>query len=228
MRIGLMGAMPEEIEQLKYVGKLQYQHRIQHFVFYEILYQNKTLFIVKSGVGKVLSSLVAQLLIIHFNVEKIIFSGVAGALDPSLQIGDMIVANKVMQYDMDATGLGFEMGQIPYSDYKYFYPDKYLVSLTLHSATDHLIHEGFIISGDVFMTKKNANHYAHIHALNAQAIDMESASVGLVCSIYNIPFLVIRTISDTADHNAEISFNAMLPIIIHQNTKVVQEVLSKL
>lgn len=156
----------------------------------------------RTGVGKSLSAMLCQHLIDEYAPERIIFTGVAGALREDLEIGDTVIAEDTMQHDMDVTALGFERGQIPYSPHRFFACDRGLVETAMAVAPPRgSVHRGRVLTGDQFIADP-ARREELAEAFDAIAVEMEGASVGLVASVNAIPFLLIRTISDHSDGSA--------------------------
>jgi adenosylhomocysteine nucleosidase len=157
----------------------------------------------RTGVGKTLSAMLCQRLIDLCEPERIIFTGVAGALRKDFAIGDTVIAREALQHDLDVTALGFPVGQIPYSAYRVFPCDRDLVSRAMAVKPAHgRTHLGRILSGDQFIA--DAAQRERLAAdLQGDAVEMEGASVALVALVNEIPFLLIRTISDHADLSEE-------------------------
>ncbi|MFW6261918.1 MAG: 5'-methylthioadenosine/adenosylhomocysteine nucleosidase [Spirochaetota bacterium] len=157
----------------------------------------------RTGVGKTLSAMLCQRLIDRHEPERIIFTGVAGALRKDLDIGDTVVAREALQHDLDVTALGFPVGQVPYSTWRVFACDPLLAerAMAVTPAQGHA-HLGRILSGDQFIADA-AKRETLARELEGDAVEMEGASVALVATVNEIPFLLIRTISDHADLSEE-------------------------
>lgn len=164
----------------------------------------------RTGVGKTLSAMLCQHLIDEYAPERIIFTGVAGALREDLEIGDTVIAEDTMQHDIDVTALGFERGRIPYSPYRFFVCDPRLVEAAMAVGGAHgraqdrphgSVHRGRILTGDQFIADAGRREEL-ASAFDAIAVEMEGASVGLVAAVNATPFLLIRTISDHSDGSA--------------------------
>ena len=117
------------------------------------------LLLVKSGVGKVFAAMVTQKIIDSYQPESILFTGVAGGLNKGYEVGDVIVAHDCIQHDLDATELGFSRGTVPYTNYRFFVTDTRLKSLALNTIMEHTLHEGRIVTGDQFLTKKEIHEF---------------------------------------------------------------------
>jgi len=207
MKIAIMGAMPEEIapileklgsyETTKYAGN----------TYYEATYKGLDLVIAYSKIGKVFSTLTATTMIDHFGAEKLLFSGVAGAISDTLHVGDLIVATKLAQHDLDITAFGHPFGFVP-EGAVFVEADKDLIAMSKEVALemDKVIQEGIIATGDQFVANEDRKNWIG-STFNADALEMEGASVAVVCDALDIPFFILRAISDAADMDASFSFD---------------------
>lgn len=210
MIIGIIGAMREEITPLLDYFKECEIIELGGNSFYKINYHTHSLIIAYSRIGKVHASITATTMILKFNCEKIIFSGVAGGLQAGLKVGDLLIASKLCQHDVDITAFGHALGFIP--EGKLFYEsDKSLNKIALDCAKDLnlSLKEGIIASGDKFVASQEIKNKIQ-QDFNAIAVEMEGASVACVCDNFKIPFCIFRTISDSADSQADISFDEFL------------------
>lgn len=211
-KIAILGAMEEEITPL--LAKLS-NIKETHYagnIFYQAVFQDKELIIAYSQIGKVNASITATLLIEKFGTEILLFSGVAGALSPSLAIGDILIANKLCQYDVDITAFGHAHGKIPGSEV-FSTCDSKLINLALETAQELnlKVSQGTIATADKFLSGNNTQEREFIiNEFKADAVEMEGAAVSYICNRLNIPCLIIRTISDTADSEAHLDFNEFL------------------
>ncbi len=223
-----MGALDAEIDEyIKHLENPKIKNW-QEFVFYEGQFCKKNIVIVKSGMGKVFAALTTQKLIDTYDPQAIIFTGVAGSLNIEHNIGDIIVAKDCIQHDFDARELGSARGAIPYTNYRFFETNEYLRTLALSAKLSQTIHEGRILTGDCFLTKKEIKENEYLtEELNGHAVEMEGASVGQVCTVNKVPFLIIRTISDKANEEASIDFNKFLPLVAKNSFHLVHHILNK-
>ena len=210
MKIAIMGAMPEEIapilEQLKEYKTTRYANNN----YYEANYRGVVLVIAYSKIGKVFSTLTATTLIEHFGAEKLLFSGVAGAISPSLKVGDLLVATKLSQHDLDITVFGHPYGYVPEGSV-YVEADKEMIQMSKDVAhvMNKKIQEGIIATGDQFVANEERKNWIGT-TFGADALEMEGASVAVVCDALEVPFFILRAISDAADMDASFSFDAFL------------------
>jgi adenosylhomocysteine nucleosidase len=227
MTTAIISALPEEQAGLLHL-LLNYEHsalipcRQEHHLTLSLtrrlthgLLHGKPVILALAGVGKVSAATTATLLIERHDVQRIIFTGVAGAVAAHIDVGDVVVGTDYLQHDMDASPL-FPRYEIPYTGISRFKGNKALIAIileALHAASmpatgqKHLnIHQGLIISGDRFVSSA-AEVQALRHALpDALCVEMEGAAIAQVCHDYAIPFAAIRSISDKADDSAHIDF----------------------
>ncbi|MGI9190667.1 MAG: 5'-methylthioadenosine/adenosylhomocysteine nucleosidase [Chitinophagaceae bacterium] len=219
MRIGIMGAMPEEIDGL-WQNMQDYrteEHAERTFHIGNI--EGLELVVVFSRWGKVAAASTAATLLHRFGVSHIIFTGVAGALSPLLEQGDLVLAQRLIQYDMDARPM-MPQFEIPLIGKTYFEPDNFLLQTANKAFLEiqedlQALHpkqqvprlmQGDIGSGDRFIGSHAAKE-ALLRALpELLCIEMEGAAVAQVCYEHQIPFLVMRTISDAANDTAADDF----------------------
>ncbi|WHN66683.1 5'-methylthioadenosine/adenosylhomocysteine nucleosidase [Cysteiniphilum sp. QT6929] len=202
MKIAIMGAMPEEITPILAELDTYDTKKYANNTYYLGRYHGHDLIIAYSKIGKVFSTLTATVMIEHFGAEVLLFSGVAGGGSADVQVGDIVVATQTVQHDIDITAFGRQKGEIPGS--KVFIETcQRLTSKLKKAANTHgiALKEGVIATGDQFIHSKEVKEMIVKH-FNAQAIEMEGASVNLVCHELNIPCVVLRAISDTADGQA--------------------------
>jgi adenosylhomocysteine/aminodeoxyfutalosine nucleosidase len=228
MKIAIMGAMPEEIapilEQLGTYKTTQYAKNS----YYEASYKGVDLVIAYSKIGKVFSTLTATTMIEHFGAEKLLFSGVAGAISPALKVGDLVVATKLSQHDLDITAFGHTFGYVPEGSV-YVEADKELIELSKIVAQEMSknVKEGVIATGDQFVANEERKNWIGT-TFNADALEMEGASVAVVCDALNIPFFILRAISDAADMDASFSFDEFLQTSALESAEFVMKMVDKL
>ena len=209
-KIAIMGAMPEEVapllERVKNVKKVDYANNS----YYEATYKGKELVIAYSKIGKVFSSLTASTLIEKFGCQKLLFSGVAGAINPDLEIGDLIIATKLCQHDLDISIFGHDFGYVP-EGAKFVDSSEGLRDIAKEVASKNglSVREGIIATGDQFVASNERKAFISTH-FQADALEMEGASVAVVCDALNVPFFILRAISDTANDDAGVDFDEFM------------------
>ncbi|MDN6731718.1 MAG: 5'-methylthioadenosine/adenosylhomocysteine nucleosidase, partial [Atopostipes suicloacalis] len=176
--------------------------------FYDGYIGDKAVCIVQAGIGKVNAALASSLLIQHFNVEQIINTGSAGAIQEGLKIGDLVISDKLTYHDADNRAFGYRYGQIPQM------PEIYEADQDLNKEVSAIaekqqwkIHNGLIVTGDSFVSSAEEIQRIRKHFPLALVTEMEGAAVAQSCYQYNIPCVVIRAVSDTADGEATIDFD---------------------
>ncbi len=179
-----------------------------------------------SGVGKVASAVTSQYLIEQYHPVALIFTGVGGALNPRFEIGDIVISKDCVQHDMDGRGLGFKRGEVPYSGYRFFESDLKLLTIATEAKCEHTIHIGRILTGDQFITNKDQTDFAYMtDEFKGDVVDMEGAAVAYVCQLHQIPFVIVRTISDKANNEAPESFEAFLPEVVGNSITIIRHIL---
>jgi adenosylhomocysteine nucleosidase len=252
-RIGIMGALNEEIKMLKDEMKLTKEIKIAGRVFYLGKLEGKEIVLVEAGMGKVNAAITSQLLITKFKVEKIIFTGIAGGVSPELGIGDLVIATKVAQHDYGSINpqgfFPFRPGTLPVGEVNiesvYFKTDEKLLNIAMTASVGIKLNKlpegtilsneeripkivsGIIVTGDQFIVSKIKRKWL-FETFNALATEMEGGAVAQVCEINNIPFLLIRSISDLANEDAEINFNKFVDYAAKNSVLLVKKILSKI
>lgn len=228
MVIGIIGAMREEITPLLDYYKDYKQVAFGGNTFYKVALGSKTLIIACSRIGKVHSALTASTMILHFGCERIIFNGVAGGINPSYKIGDLVLASKLCQHDVDITIFGHPFGY--FSEGKVFTEsDSVLNGIAKAVAKENGInlYEGIVATGDQFIGSKERKEWIK-KEFNADAIEMEGASVAVVCDNLNTPLCVIRAISDNAGDEALVSYEEFLESSARVSASLVIKMIEKL
>lgn len=179
------------------------------------------------GVGKTMSAMATQHFIDQYAPRRIIFTGIAGAINPELEIGDVVVARDSIQYDLDAREAGFEIGRIPFTSYREVPSDPTMLSaVRSYPAEGFRLVEGRILTGDRFLTGVEGDTSDLLgKELAGDAVEMEGASVGLVALINQVPFLLLRTISDKADGSAKADFKKFLPVASERAYRIILHLL---
>ncbi|MDR1285934.1 MAG: 5'-methylthioadenosine/adenosylhomocysteine nucleosidase [Campylobacteraceae bacterium] len=210
MKIAIMGAMVEEITPLLEKFK---EYKVVEFAenkFYTVQYKNIDVTIAYSKIGKVNAALTASVLINIFGAQKLLFSGVAGAVDENLHIGDLIAAEGLVQHDLDITAFGHPYGFVPESKIL-IKADEELLKISKDTAKtlNLTLKSGIIATGDQFICDADKKEWIK-KTFGANAIEMEGASVAFVCDALNVPFFILRAISDAADAKAGFDFDEFL------------------
>lgn len=226
--IAIIGAMDVEIESL--LPELNDQHAqvIGGHTFFSGTMRGQQVIVTRSGIGKVNAAVTTTVLINHFRVDKIIFTGVAGAVHPDLSPSNVVVSTGLVQHDVDLTAFGYEKGHMSGFDSRLYAVDAELVAQATEAAIEVVgadkVSQGIIATGDQFMASAEG-----VKALRAEydamAVEMEGAAVAQVAQLYNTPMVVIRTISDKADGSANVDFNETMTVTAHNSANITLKML---
>jgi adenosylhomocysteine/aminodeoxyfutalosine nucleosidase len=227
-KLAIMGAMQEEVEPL-----LEYFENVKVTEFaknkyYEVNYKGLDIVIAYSKIGKVFASLTASTLIEKFGCDTLLFSGVAGAINPELKIGDLIIADKLCQHDLDITAFGHPHGFVP-EGAVFVETSAQLREVAKVVANENglKVIEGTIATGDQFVHSTERKDFIE-STFNADALEMEGASVAVVCDALNVPFFILRAISDSADMDAGFDFDEFLKSSAKESADYLIKIVDKL
>lgn len=247
MKIGIMGAMPEEINSIISHVKNATVIELGSRKYFSGTIGQHEIVLVFSRCGKVAAATTATTLIAQFKINQLIFTGVAGATNPCLNIGDIVIANNLYQHDMDARPI-MPRFEIPLTGRSFFNTDSALLS-NAHKSVNQLFAMisskisnqalrsfyitnpkciiGIIATGDQFINNAQSTLALTKEVSDTLAVEMEGAAVAQVCHDYNIPFIVIRTISDKANHDAQIDFQKFIDnIACHYSEHIILNMLT--
>ena len=204
-RIGIIGAMDDEVSALKDAMEIDRRETIAGMEFFVGKLGGQNVAVVQSGMGKVNAGICAQLLISEFGAKAVINTGVAGSLDSTLDIGDFVVSADAVQHDYDVSPIGFAKGEIPYTGKYAFEADAELrakaADAIRKSCPEVAVHEGRVCSGDQFISS-DAQKNAVTSEFGGLCCEMEGAAIAQACYLNGTPFVIIRAISDKADGSA--------------------------
>ena len=227
MTIGIIAAMAEELEILLKDLTLEAKKEKANMTFHKGTLYGKNVVAVVCGIGKVNSAICTQILASEYNVDKVINVGVAGGIGKEIYPGDIVVAENLVQHDMDTTAFGDKMGQIPRLDTFDFKCDEEMVTLAKKACEE--IPElnsftGRIASGDQFVANIEKIQWLD-KEFGAISCEMEGASIAQVCYLNSIPFVVIRSISDNANNGAHMDYQKFIPVAVKNSTKILKQML---
>jgi adenosylhomocysteine nucleosidase len=230
--IGIIGAMDEEIIHYKKNIDVEDSFEYAGIEYYKGKLYNNDVVLVKSGIGKVHAAIATQIMIDRFDVKSVIFTGLAGALVPYLKIGDVVIANFLVQHDVDLTAFGRRTGEIPaigrMVEADPAMIDKIGKIYDKYCSSDFVCPQlivGTIASGDSFISDSAKIRWLQ-REFGAIAAEMEGASVAQVCQMNKIPFVILRTISDSANEEAVSDFSDILKKAPDFAFKIIKEYLS--
>ncbi len=225
-KIGIIGAMEEEVEALR--AKLCGVQKLSRasMDFYSGTLSGKQAVIVRSGIGKVNAGICTQILADVFQVDAVINTGIAGSLRAEIDIGDIVISTDTVQHDMDATGFGYEPGVIPQMPVSFFEADKHLVEAATEACRRAVpevqVFNGRVVSGDQFISDKAVKE--RISSLfHGMCTEMEGAAIAQAAYLNQIPFVIIRAISDKADDSAGMDYPTFERQAIAHSVALVEE-----
>ena len=209
--LGIIGAMDEEVAMIKaQLTDVQVETRAA-MDFYKGKLEGKEVVVVRSGIGKVNAAMCTQILADIYGVTGVVNTGIAGSLKAEIDIGDIVLSSDAVQHDMDATGFGYEPGQIPRVETLAFKADEGLIHLAEEccSKVNPDIHTfvGRVVTGDQFISDKGKKKWL-TDIFGGYCTEMEGAAIAQACYLNSIPFLIVRAISDKADDSATVDYPA--------------------
>lgn len=222
--------MEEEVELLREEIQSVKTTVIANCEFIEGTIGKHDVVLVKSGIGKVNAAIATTLLLEKFAPDVVLNTGSAGGFLETLDVGTVVISDEVRHHDVDVTVFGYEHGQVPQLPAA-FKSDARLMQYAIEAVEEigeHAHATGLIASSDSFMS--DADHVARVKKLfpTMIAAEMEAAAVAQVCHQFEVPFVVIRALSDIAGKEASVSFDQFLPVAARHSTAVVLRVISKL
>ncbi len=229
--IGIIGAMEEEVAIL--IKDMNVNEVIEQasMVFHKGELYGKSVVIVRSGIGKVNGAACAQILVDKFQVTSIINSGIAGSLDAKIDIGDIVISSDAVNHDMDAVAFGYPVGQVPRMDTLGFPADEELIMKVKRANEvanpDIQTFVGRIATGDQFIASSERKEFI---SKNFQALcaEMEGAAIAQVAYLNQVPYVIIRAISDKADNSASMDYPAFEAQAIQHTVKLMRELFATL
>lgn len=226
IKLGIIGAMEEELETL--VSALENKTSSTHSQsrFYEGTLEHLPVVIVQCGIGKVNAAICTQILIDLYGVTHILNTGIAGSLNPTLDIGDLVISKDAMYHDVDVVAFGYPMGKVPGTDTVAFPADSNMIELARQAA--EAVNPGHsrvarIASGDQFVCEK-AMKERIIAITGGDCTEMEGAAIAQTAYRAGIPFVILRAISDKADNSAEMDYPTFERIAAHRCAGVTRQV----
>lgn len=213
MTIGIIGALDEEIALLLKRLRIQAVERQAGIRFVRGILSGKQVIICKSGWGKVNAALASQILIDRFRVKNLIFTGVAGTISPNINIGDLVVATKTQQWDVNFTAIGVPPGVIPLMKTTVFPANPRLVQAAVQAEKQvpGNVFTGKILTADRFVASNTLARRLRTE-FDGLCVEAEGGAAGQVCFRNRIPYVVIRGISDRADRRASPDFGKFLQL----------------
>lgn len=207
--LGIIGAMPQEVEQLKNEMSQPEITTVAGMEFYKGAIGGKEVVVVKSGIGKVNAAICVQILVDCFGVDGIVNTGIAGSLKAEINIGDMVLSTDAVQHDVEAVAFGYPLGQIPQMDVFSFEADEELRRVAKECCErvnpDISVYEGRVVTGDQFISDKAKKQWL-TDTFAGYCAEMEGAAIAQAAHLNQVPFLIVRAISDKADDSASVDY----------------------
>ena len=230
-KIGIIGAMELEVETLKAHMTTTKITTKAHMEFHEGTLNGTPVVIVRSGVGKVNAALCVQILADLFGVTAIINTGVAGSLNAALDIGDILISRDALHHDVDATIFGYKPGEVPQLGCREFIADEHLAQVAVSTCKevnpDIEVFEGRIASGDQFICDKEVKDKL-VENFHPLCTEMEGAAIGQAAYLNEIPFLVVRAISDKADGSAQMDYSEFEKAAVDHSVRLTLNMLARI
>ena len=227
--IGIIGAMEQEVTLLASMIKNPEEEIIANVRFIKGQLEDKSIVLLRSGVGKVQAAMATTLLHEHFKPSQIINIGSAGGLIEGMEIGDIIISDETAHHDVDLTPIGLKAATLPGLP-QTFPSDPTLISLVTKVLTELNINSqiGLIATGDAFIADQTRVNAIKALFPTIKAVEMEAAAIAQVCYLYQTPFIVIRALSDLPDKEMPMSFVEYLDFAAKNSANIVLKVLAKM
>ena len=223
--IGIIGAMEQEVLGLKEQMQEVKISRMASMEFFEGILEGKKVVVVKSGIGKVNAAVCTQILVDEFGVYAVINTGIAGSLNAQIDIGDIVISTDVLHHDMDAVNFGYAPGQIPQMEVFSFVADEPMAELAekvCHQVNPEIkVFRGRVVSGDQFISDR-ATKDRITEQFHGFCTEMEGAAIAQAAYLNQIPFIVIRAISDKADDSASEDYPTFEKKAVEHSVRLVE------
>ena len=230
-RIGIIGAMEEEVEMLKEKMDSEKVIKKASMEFHQGALNGKQVVVVRSGIGKVNAGICAQILADVFQVDAIINTGIAGSLQAEINIGDLVISTDALQHDMDAREFGYERGQIPRMGVLSFPADERLVAAAKASCEkvnpEISVFTGRVVTGDQFIASRQVKEEIKGWS-RGLCTEMEGGAIAQVAWLNQIPFVILRAISDKADDSATMDYPTFEKEAILHSVRLVEDLMGSL
>ena len=230
-KIGIIGAMELEVEQLKKEMAVKSVVTKAGMDFFEGTLDDVPVVVVRSGIGKVNAALCVQILADVFQVSHVINTGVAGSLNAKLDIGDILISRDALHHVMDTTIFGYQPGEVPQMGFREFRADERMMELAREACEkvnpDIRVMFGRVVSGDQFISSKEVKERL-IALFQGDCAEMEGASIAHGAYLNGLPFVIIRAISDKADDSAEMDYPTFEAAAAKHSAALVKEMIKGL
>ena len=228
MITGIIGAMEEEVAKLKteMTGVIESKKAGMNFLKGKLF--DKDVVVVRSGIGKVNAAICTQILVDDFKIDRVINTGVAGGLHSELEVGDIVISSDALYHDFDVTGFGYKEGVIPRMETSTFTADMELATKAKDICNkvnpDIKCFIGRVVSGDEFVSTNEKKTWL-VDKFNGYCTEMEGCGIAHAAYLNNIPFIIVRAISDKADGSAKVDYSEFEMKAIEHTVKLMKELL---
>ncbi|PNY80051.1 5'-methylthioadenosine/adenosylhomocysteine nucleosidase [Deinococcus koreensis] len=226
--LAIIGAMDEEIELLLADLQAREDLKLPGVTLHRGTLDGVEVLLTRGGIGKVNAAMTTTHLLVQ-GATRVIFTGVAGGVHPELRVGDIVVSTDLVQHDVDVSALGYDLGTVP-GEPPAWAADPELRQVAVQAARTVegvTVMEGRVASGDQFIASPQG--VARLwQSFGAACAEMEGAAVAQVCAKAGVPFVVIRSVSDTADTGAPVDYREFMPRVARHAKQVVRGMLARL
>jgi adenosylhomocysteine nucleosidase len=234
--IGIIGAMEDEISLLRSAMEAPKLTKIGIFELYEGKLEGKSVVLLRCGIGKVSAAVGCAMLILNFKPDFVLNTGSAGGINPALHFGDVIISTGLLYHDVDVTAFNYAPGQLP-GQMQIFPADEKLITGAEQAVADlklegllpadlnHL--RGLIGTADTFMYRQESIAALRERFPDIAAVEMEGAAIAHCCSLFSVPMLVIRALSDIAGVESPMKFDEFLPIASKHSAEIVRRIVKE-
>lgn len=230
MKIAIIGAMEEEVVLLRNNIEQQKQEAVAGCEFTFGKMRGADVILLRSGIGKVNAAMSTTILLEKYKPDCIINTGSAGGFNPALNVGDAVISTEVRHHDVDVTAFGYEYGQVPQLPAAFLADEKLIAAAV--AAADQIdefqVEKGLIVTGDSFMEDPARVEFVRTKFSNLQAVEMEAAAIAQVAHRFEVPFVIIRSLSDIAGKESEVSFDQFIDKAAHNSATLVMNMVSSL
>lgn len=231
MKIGIIGAMSEEVALLKEHMQISGIVSLAKMDFFEGTIGNTSVIVVQSGIGKVNAAICAQLLITRFGATHVINTGIAGSLDSRMDVLDILVSIDAVYHDVDATVFGYHAGEVPGLGLLAFPADPFLREMAVTSARkaapESHVYEGRVASGDQFISTTGQKNTAQAVA-GGNCCEMEGAAIAHACWLNGIPYVILRLISDKPGQTTNMEYQEIEAAAARRSAEITLRMLKDL
>lgn len=210
MKIGIIGAMDVEVATLKEAMNIKNKTVVAGQEYCEGTLGNTDVVIVQCGIGKVRAGMCVQVLVDLFHVTHVLNTGVAGSLNNDIDVGDIVVSTDAIFHDVDVTCFGYQLGEVPQMGVASFQADETLRKLAKEAvekaAPEVKVFEGRVASGDAFIREEEKKNWI-VENFKAECCEMEGCAIAEAAYLNQIPFVIIRAISDKANEETVVTYD---------------------